>query len=167
MRGLLTLALVLALSMLATAADAPADASAKLLCGLRLPCVCELSCVSLEIGCGNCCCMAGGSTDAIVVDFLGPDATVLGTATIAGPWCDPCARCGEYSAPLDKPVNPAAVKYVRVTKPGDDDLCLARFKLRAGYDKGCGKFKWHTLYDCCLHMVLGSGEGADRAIVLM
>jgi hypothetical protein len=155
-------ALLLTLPLL-MAADGGKSIPGRTLCGLCLPCTCELDCVSLDIDCGCC---PGGSKDPIVVDFLYADSTVLGTATIPGPWCMPCG-CGSYEAMLDKPVDPAAVKYVRITKPGDDDLYLDWFKLSASYPKNCCKTKWATLFKCCVPVKLGQGEGADQAIVLM
>jgi hypothetical protein len=164
MRGLLVLILALLLPLMAWAADD--EQTGVTLCGLCIPCTCELNCVSLELSCCFCDSDAG-SVDPIIVEFLGPDASVLGTATLAGPWCGPCCNTGYAVAELDQAVPPMAVEYVKITKPGDDDLCLDWFKLCAADADPCYKTKWYKLFDCCIRVELGNGEEMNDAIVLM
>lgn len=165
MRKLIALTIAaLALIPALAFADEAKQPSGAAFCGLRLPDVCSIDCVSLEVCCDYCC-EAGGSKDPVTVEFLSADTTVLGTATIAGPWCDPCNYCANFTAPLDQCVNPCDVRYVRITKAGDDDLCLSCFKLFVGFSCGC-KTKFKCAFDCCTHVVLGSGKGADAAVIL-
>ena len=164
MRGFLAIILVLALPLMAWAADG--EQTGVTLCGLSIPCTCELNCVSLELNCCWCDSEAG-SADSIIIEFLGPDASVLGTATLEGPWCGPCSNSGYAVAQLDQPVPPMAVEYVKITKPGEDDLCLDWFKLCAASSGPCCKMKWYELFNCCIRIELGSGEEANDAIVLM
>ena len=136
------------------------------LCGLQLPCTSELSCVGLDLSCGPCP-DAGRSMDQVAVEFLAADGSLLGLAALDGPWCDPCTDCGIIHAPINPPVNPADVKYVRITKPGEDDLDINWFKLTAGYEGQCCKSKWFTLFECCAPVVLGNDVDEYQAIVLM
>jgi hypothetical protein len=165
MRKLITIAIaVLAIIPTLALAGDSAGPSGRAFCGLWLPDVCTIDCVALEICCGECC-EAGGSKDPITVEFLSADTTVLGTATIAGPWCDPCNYCANFTAPLDKSVNPCDVRYVRISKAGDDDLCMDCVKLNVGFAVGC-KTKFKTAFDGCIGVTLGSGKGADSAVIL-
>ncbi|MBN2081697.1 hypothetical protein JW859_05745 [bacterium] len=164
MRKLLLGCLLCLLPLYAWAADD--EPTAATLCGLCMPACCQLTCVSLELNC--CWCTPdAGTIDPIAVEFLAADATVLGTAVLDGPWCDPCCNSGYAVAELDQPVPALAVKYVKISKPGDDDLCLDWFRLCATGDDPCCCPKWYKLFDCCIRIDLGDAEEANDAIILM
>ena len=130
------------------------------LCGLDIPCACELTCVSIDIDCYCVCESGGGSHDPLMISFIGHDGNVLGTAEIAGPWCDPCGGCNQFTGQLDNPVMPCDIARVRITKPGDDDLYISWMRLSAGQWNNCCGGKWYKLWKDCLYADLNGDYDA-------
>ncbi|MEZ5338153.1 MAG: hypothetical protein R3F46_07775 [bacterium] len=131
------------------------------LCGLNVPCdCCEVTCVSIDIDCYCVCEANGGSSDPLWVHFMDCDGNVLGSAEIAGPFCDPCYSCGSLTGQLDKPVNPMDIARVRIEKPGDDDLYISWMRLSVGRWNNCCSGKWYKLWKDCLYADLNGDYDA-------
>jgi hypothetical protein len=147
-------------------AAAAAPANLVEICDLHVPNICEIDCVELTIRCGDCCCEGGPSCDNIMVELLDCDSKVLGTAMVPGPWCECGSKTTNWGS-LDNPVDPCMVGSIRITKPGDDGLCVRTMKLELGNWDDCkckGKFK--KAADFCYETVLGNGAGETGGFLL-
>ena len=139
MRNLLIVLALVAMPIIANAGEV------YKVCGLEMPCTCEIDCVYLDIE----CCYCEGSMDAILVEFVGADDVVLGSVSLGGPWCGPCSDDGYYGT-LDNPVSPRDVEYVRLSSDGTISMEWMALKVRS---KGrCCNYDWDKIFKgdmCC------------------
>jgi hypothetical protein len=169
MRKLIAILLVLALPLLMAADDAQEEErerASKLMCGLRMPCNCDMDQVAIEVICDQCCnlCDREGT---FIVEFIYGNGSVLGTTEIDGPWCIRDTKKQRLEGGLAPMVVLDEVDYVKITWTGVEDLCLNRFRLEGYVGDECDGRKWKKLFGCELPFTFGQGENAYEILVLM